>query len=73
MTKKQLGLSVMKKFNNSFDIVGKKNYGIDLKRSLKSAFKNSKFYKNKLKKYKDIKLNAKEFEKIPFTTKRIIK
>ena len=29
MTKKQLGLSVMKKFNNSFDIVGKKNYGID--------------------------------------------
>ncbi len=70
MTKKQLGLSVMKKFNNSFDIVGKKNYGIDLKRSLKSAFKNSKFYKNKLKKYKDIKLNAKEFEKIPFTTKK---
>ncbi len=60
----------MKKFNNSFDIVGKKNYELALKRSFKSILKRSNYYKKKLKKYKNIKFNAQEFEKIPFTTKK---
>jgi len=60
----------MKIFNNSFDVVGKKNYELALKKAIKYALKNSDFYKRKLKSFKNMKFNIKEFEKIPFTTKK---
>mgnify|MGYP001187930479 CR=1 FL=1 len=60
----------MKKFNNSFDVIGKKNYEVALKKAIKSAIKDSGFYKRKLKNFKNTKFNIKEFEKIPFTTKK---
>ena len=60
----------MKKFNNSFDNIGRINYKLFLKNSFKNTIKNSSFYKKKLKKFKNIKFSIKEFEKIPFTTKK---
>ena len=60
----------MKKFNNSFDINGKANYELALKKKIKSVINQSSFYKRKLKYFKNIKFNIKEFEKIPFTTKK---
>lgn len=60
----------MKKFNNSFDNIGRINYKLFLKNSFKNTIKNSSFYKKKLKKFKNIKFSINEFEKIPFTTKK---
>ena len=56
-------------FNNSFDIVGKKNYEILILKSIENILNKSKFYKKKLIKNKKIN-NYSDFEKIPFTTKK---
>lgn len=37
-----------KKFNSSFDNIGKKNYSTDLKKALNYSLKNSNFYKKKI-------------------------
>ena len=63
----------MRKFNNNFDINGNFNYGPTLNNKIKNVLKKSKFYKNKLKKFKNKKINSEIFDKIPFTTKRIIR
>ncbi len=60
----------MRKFNNNFDINGNFNYGPTLNNKIKNVLKKSKFYKNKLKKFKNKKINSEIFDKIPFTTKK---
>ena len=60
----------MRKFNNNFDINGNFNYGPTLNNKIKNILKKSKFYKNKLKKFKNKKINSEIFDKIPFTTKK---
>ncbi len=60
----------MRKFNNNFDINGNFNYGSTLNKKIKNVLKKSKFYKNKLKKFKNKKINSEIFDKIPFTTKK---
>ena len=60
----------MRKFNNNFDINGNFNYGPTLSNKIKNVLKKSKFYKNKLKKFKNKKINSEIFDKIPFTTKK---
>ena len=60
----------MRKFNNNFDINGNFNYGPTLNKKIKNVLKKSKFYKNKLKKFKNKKINSEIFDKIPFTTKK---
>lgn len=61
----------MKKiFNSSFDNIGKKNYITDLKKALNYSLKHSNFYKKKFSGLKLGKFDLKEFEKIPFTTKK---
>ena len=61
----------MKKiFNSSFDNIGKKNYISDLKKALNYSLKHSNFYKKKFSGLKLGKFDFKEFEKIPFTTKK---
>ena len=60
----------MRKFNNNFDINGNFNYGPTLNNKIKNILKKSKFYKNKLKKFKNKKINSEIFDKIQFTTKK---
>ena len=60
----------MKKFNNNFDINGNFNYGPILNNKIKNILKKSKFYKKKLKNFKNKKINPEIFNQIPFTTKK---
>ena len=60
----------MRKFNNNFDINGNFNYGPVLNYKIKNVLKKSKFYRNKLKNFKNKKINSDIFVKIPFTTKK---
>ena len=59
----------MTSFNDSFDIVGKKNYETLVLRSIENILNKSNFYKKKLINHKKIN-NYSDFTKIPFTTKK---